>query len=193
MNLFTIEQSKAVYRADFAFYGAAILVLAVLLATGAPHAHWQKYACLAAAGVIGWSALEYVVHRFVLHGIQPFQGWHAEHHARPTALICAPTILTASLLGALLFLPVWSMMDLWSACALTLGALIGYLSYAITHHATHHWRAQSTWLRRRRRWHLIHHHQQQQPCCYGVTSGLWDEAFGSTRPAREPRIEFKSR
>jgi cyclopropane-fatty-acyl-phospholipid synthase len=99
MNVLTIEQSKAAYWADFAFYGATIVVLAVALVVGTPHTQWPRVAFLAITGVGGWSVLEYLVHRFLFHGVQPFRRWHAEHHARPTAFICAPTIVTASVLG----------------------------------------------------------------------------------------------
>jgi cyclopropane-fatty-acyl-phospholipid synthase len=191
MNVLTIEQSKAAYWADFAFYGTTIMVLAVTLAVGTPHAQWPRLAFLAITGVVGWSALEYLVHRFLFHGVQPFRRWHAEHHARPTAFICAPTIVTASVLGTFLFLPAWLIGDAWSACALTLGVLCGYVAYATTHHAIHHWRAKSAWLRRRQRWHFIHH-SAQRPCCYGVTSGTWDTACGSTRPDRKSTTERAS-
>jgi sterol desaturase/sphingolipid hydroxylase (fatty acid hydroxylase superfamily) len=132
MNVLTIGQSKAAYWADFVFYGATILVLAVVLVLGTPHAQWPRVAFWAITGVVGWSALEYLVHRFLFHGVQPFRRWHAEHHARPTAFICAPTIVTASVLGTFLFLPTWLMGDVWSACALTLGVLFGYVSAGIS-------------------------------------------------------------
>jgi cyclopropane-fatty-acyl-phospholipid synthase len=182
MKLFTIEQSKIAYWADFAFYGATIVMLSLVLMVASPHAMWAKCTCLAIAGVVAWSALEYVVHRFLFHGMQPFRRWHAEHHARPAALIGTPTIFTAALLGALLFLPTWAIDDAWGACALTLGVVCGYFAYASTHHAIHHWRARGAWLRRRQRWHFIHHHARH-PCCYGVTSGIWDASFGSGPPS----------
>jgi sterol desaturase/sphingolipid hydroxylase (fatty acid hydroxylase superfamily) len=183
MNLFTIEQSKRVYQADFVFYGTVVGLLTMILAVDVPHEQRLKIAFLSVTGLVGWSALEYAVHRFVLHGIPPFRSWHAKHHEQPKALICAPTILTASILSMLLFTPAWAMTDLWSACGLTLGVLTGYLAYAITHHATHHWRPRGAWLRQRQKWHLIHHHAQQ-PCCYGVTSGIWDYLLGSLRRGR---------
>jgi cyclopropane-fatty-acyl-phospholipid synthase len=180
MNLFTIEQTPAVYRADFVFYGLVIGVLTVTLSVGPPQAMRGKLALLVLAAVAGWSLLEYVVHRFVFHGIQPFRRWHAAHHASPRDLICAPTILTASIIGGCLFIPVWAIADLWIACSLTLGLILGYFAYAVTHHATHHWRAGRGWLKQRRRWHLVHHHERQ-PCCYGVTSGFWDHIFRTLR------------
>jgi cyclopropane-fatty-acyl-phospholipid synthase len=180
MNLFTFEQTKAVYWADFVFYAAMILVLTGVLAATIPTHGWPTMAFLVTVGLTGWSALEYAVHRFVLHGVQPFRRWHAAHHARPAALICSPTMLTAPIIAVCLFLPAWAMGGLGNACALTIGLLCGYLAYALVHHAIHHWPADSKWLRRRKRWHFLHH-DKRNACCYGVTSGLWDSLCGSTR------------
>lgn len=169
----SIEHSTTTYRADFVFYGGAVLGLGGWLALRAPSGTGLELAALAAAGLLAWSALEYTLHRFVLHGLQPFKRWHLEHHRRPTALICAPTVLSASLIGALVWLPAVWLMGAWHGSALTLGVLIGYLGYALTHHALHHGLAQSPWLQRRKYWHAKHHHLLQ-PCCFGVTSGFWD-------------------
>jgi len=187
MNLFTFEQTRSVYWADFIFYGATIAILAGVLAVAVPNPRWVTVMFLAAMGLVVWSALEYAVHRFVLHGMQPFRRWHAAHHARPAALISSPTIVTASIIGTCLFIPAWAFAGLGSACASTIGLVCGYLAYALTHHAIHHWHAQFGWLRRRKRWHVLHHHESQ-PCCYGVTSGFWDEVCGTRRGrARLPK------
>jgi surface polysaccharide O-acyltransferase-like enzyme len=42
-------------------------------------------AALFATGVAAWTLAEYVVHRFVLHGLVPTQ--HALHHANPDAAV----------------------------------------------------------------------------------------------------------
>ena len=190
MGLFTLEHSQGAYRADFVLYGSAVLLLAAYLMLEGPRAHWPQIVAFVLAGLAGWSLVEYLLHRFVLHGVQPFKGWHAEHHQRPTALICAPTILSAALILTLVFLPALLASNLWRACALTLGVLAGYLAYAVVHHATHHWRADTVWLRQRKRWHARHHHTNG-PACFGVTSGFWDHVFGSTartlRPSAAPR------
>ncbi|MCC6208917.1 MAG: sterol desaturase family protein [Gammaproteobacteria bacterium] len=137
MSLFTMEHSKAAYRADF-----------------------------------------------VMHGLQPFSRWHAEHHQRPTALICTPTILSATLV----FFPALVLLgNLWRACALTLGVLIGYLSFSITHHAIYHWCADIAWLKQRKQWHALHHHTIGQSGCFGMTSAFWDHVFGSARRQHSPR------
>lgn len=182
MGLFTLEHSKLAYRTDFALYGVAVASLTAVLVLDGLAAQRFESALWVAAGLAGWSLIEYVLHRFVLHGLQPFRGWHTEHHERPTALICAPTLLSAALIAALVFLPALRLGGLWRACAVTLGVVGGYLAYAITHHATHHWRADGNWLRERKRWHALHHHRRW-PGCYGVTSGIWDRVFATACPA----------
>ena len=178
MSLFTLEHSKAAYGADFALYAIAVVAMVALLLAG-PRQHWLENAMLVLAGLASWTLIEYALHRFVLHGLPPFRHWHAEHHLRPTALICAPTILSATLIVTLVFLPALALGGPWRACALTLGMLTGYLAYAIAHHATHHWRAGNAWLARRKRWHALHHHSEQARC-FGVTTSFWDHVFGTT-------------
>ena len=81
--------------------------------------------------------------------------------------------------AVLVFLPALVLGNVWRASALSLGIVTGYLAYGVTHHATHHWRANNAWLKRRKRWHVLHHRQHEQPGCYGVSSGFWDHVFGS--------------
>jgi cyclopropane-fatty-acyl-phospholipid synthase len=178
MHLFTLEHSKLAYRADFVLYGAASAALAVFLMVAAPRGLRLELAALAIAGLVGWTLIEYLLHRFVLHGLKPFSTWHAEHHHRPTALICTPTVLSGTLIAVLIFLPALLLGDLWRACALTCGMLVGYLGYAITHHAIHHWRMDSAWLRQRKLWHALHHTPNGPPGHYGVTSAFWDHVLG---------------
>jgi len=179
MGLFTLEHGKAAYAADFVVYGAAVTALAAFLWAAVPHGQRLAIAGFVLLGLAGWTVIEYAMHRFVLHGLRPFSRWHAQHHERPTALIGTPTIVSATLIAALVFVPALRLAGLWRACALTLGVTAGYLVYAIAHHATHHWRAGSAWLRRRKRWHALHHHLVDSPVCYGVTTSFWDHVFGS--------------
>ena len=179
MALLALEHSRAAYLADFVLYGGVVVALSGLLIWRAPLALWPELALLVAAGLLSWTWVEYVLHRFVLHGLQPFKGWHEEHHARPSALICAPTLFSATLFLTLVFLPTLLLSDVWDAYALSLGLVTGYLAYAITHHAVHHWRGKSSWLKKRKQWHSLHHANKVQTRRYGVTSGFWDRVFGT--------------
>jgi len=187
MGFFSMEHGKTAYRADFALYGGASVALAGFLMVAGPPAQRMPLLALALLGLAGWSLVEYLLHRFVLHGLRPFSTWHAEHHRRPTALICTPTVLSASLIGVLVFIPALLLGDVWLACALTWGLLTGYLIYTVTHHVMHHGRGRTAWIQRRRRWHAQHHGSPQQPSLergrYGVTSGFWDRMFGTAESA----------
>jgi sterol desaturase/sphingolipid hydroxylase (fatty acid hydroxylase superfamily) len=181
MALFSIEHSKTAYHVDFALYCAAVAAMAAFLLVNGQRDQRVEIVVSVLIGLASWTAIEYAMHRFVLHGLQPFRRWHAEHHERPMALIYTPTVLSAALIATLVFLPALALGNLWRACALTLGVLTGYLAYSITHHAMHHWRADNAWLRNRKRWHALHHHHTGRPSCYGVTTAFWDYVFGSTQ------------
>lgn len=190
MQIFQLEHSRAVYRADFWIYGTALVVgVPCLFALTAPLDHLTLGLQLA-AGVAAWSPLEYLLHRFVLHGLRPFSDWHALHHERPVALVASPTLFTLSLFFLLVWLPAAGLWGLHGACALTLGLMAGYLGYALTHHAMHHWSASKTWhgvwLHRQKLWHARHHHAGAHAgVCFGVTSRVWDRLFHSQpQPAR---------
>lgn len=181
MGLLTLQQSKLAYRLDFVLYGAGIAALGATLIIASPRADRLADAVCALAALMSWSAIEYALHRFVLHGLQPFRRWHEVHHRHPSQLICSPTVFSASLIFVLVFLPVFALGGAWRASAVTFGILVGYFCYSVTHHATHHWRARRSdgWLAQRKRWHAVHHHEAAAEKCFGVTSGLWDRLLGS--------------
>jgi sterol desaturase/sphingolipid hydroxylase (fatty acid hydroxylase superfamily) len=179
MNLFTLEHSRQAYRADFALYAATSLVMGITLLMASPKGQSALLFLVAWGGLLTWPLIEYSLHRFVLHGLKPFSTWHAAHHQRPHALICTPTILSASLIAVLVFVPAWWLSNLWLALALTFGLLNGYLVYAITHHAIHHWRSPNEWIRQRKHCHTLHHDPRRPAGFYGVTSVLWDEVLGT--------------
>src|SRR3546814_8973355 len=85
--------------------------------------------------------MEYVLHRYVLHGIEPFKGWHEEHHKRPFALIGTSTLASLLLFAVLVFLPLGFVAGKWLALAATMGVMIGYLLFVTVHPASHHLQA----------------------------------------------------
>jgi sterol desaturase/sphingolipid hydroxylase (fatty acid hydroxylase superfamily) len=175
-SIFTLEHSKAAYWADFVVYAAVIGGLTSSTCAPAARGHWPMMLALAAAGLAAWTLVEYALHRFVLHGLEPFKTWHGQHHERPTALISAPTALSATLITLLVFVPALIASSVWPAVSLTLGVTTGYLAYGVCHHATHHQRARGPWLKERKRWHAIHHRRAGRQC-YGVTTTFWDRVF----------------
>ncbi len=193
MGLFSLEQSKALYRADFVVYGLLVLAAAVATWVLVPPAHGSAVLGWAAMGLATWSLAEYLLHRFVLHGVPPFEGMHARHHERPQALVATPTVVTVALFAGLVFAPVAYVAAPWQACAFMLGLLLAYFGYISTHHAVHHARGQGAWLRRQRHWHGAHHRSGAH-VNYGVTVPLWDHVFRSAqRRVRQRTDEGPSR
>ena len=174
MALFKIEHSRWAYRADFALYAIASVLMAIYLLAASPPGQMHALLIAAGAGLISWPLIEYGLHRFVLHGLKPFSTWHAEHHRQPHALISTPTLLSGSLIAILIFAPTLLLSDIWLAMALTFGLLTGYLAYAVTHHAIHHWRTDNAWLKQRKLRHALHHDLRKPAGYYGVTSSWWD-------------------
>ena len=186
-GVFRLEHSKWAYRADAALYATAVGAVTGWLLLRTPASARLDSAVCAGVGLFGWTLAEYLLHRFVLHGVPPFRGWHAEHHRRPMARIYTPTVLSGLLILALVYIPaLWLLGALRRAAAVTLGVLTGYLAYGAMHHAAHHWASRSPWMKARKRWHAMHHHAALGGC-YGVTSGLWDRLLGTSHVRERQR------
>jgi dihydroceramide fatty acyl 2-hydroxylase len=140
---------------------------------------------LVLSGLVCWSLIEYLLHRFVFHHTpstprQMFLGYlfHGAHHAFPddrlrwtvplvTSLPVAAVLTTAALLvfGA-------------AGGPLMTGVLLGYLAYDLVHYAIHLGPKRSRIGRYLRNRHLAHHYGVPERN-FGVTSPLWDVVFGS--------------
>jgi cyclopropane-fatty-acyl-phospholipid synthase len=143
-----------------------------------PPAAWPLLLALTLAGAAAWTLVEYLMHRWLLHRLEPFRSWHGMHHQRPLALLGTPTAVSVTLILLLVYAPVRAVLGHADAAALTLGFIAGYFAYAVLHHAVHHWRAQWDWLRGLKRWHARHHHLDGTRC-FGVSSAFWDKMLGS--------------
>ena len=138
-------------------------------------------------GFMTWGLLEYVLHRWVLHGPPSIaKRGHAQHHADPRALISTPLFVIMT--GAL---AIWSLVRLvlpsGVAALLVFGLYAGYNYFALVHHLQHH-RAKDlsrvAYLRRLERLHASHHHRQVVN--YGISTTMWDRLLGTFQPTTEP-------
>ena len=199
MSLMSLEHSPVAYRLDFALYALLCVGTAATLLAGSPGGSGGILLAWVLGGVALWTLLEYLLHRFVLHGVAPFSDWHGQHHLRPRALIASPLLLSLSLFLLLGSLPAWWMLGTWPATALTLGLLSSYLAYGLTHHATHHttrpWIRRNAWMSQRRIRHAMHHAAHHieargeacKPCHFGVSNSFWDAVFGTNTLVRPLR------
>lgn len=155
---------------------------------------WQRLpaattALLALAGVLGWTLLEYVLHRFVFHwrpqgplGRQFHFLIHGIHHLDPwdaTRLVFPP--LAGFLVAAPLFGLLWLALPPGPALAVMGGLLSGYMLYDMTHYHVHHRTCRTRWGKFLKKYHLAHHHKHPY-AMYGVSSPLWDLVFRTGRP-----------
>lgn len=181
-------------RLCFSFWAYPVLAAALLYAglAGAPELGGLAVVALLASGVVSWTVIEYLLHRFVFH---PETGrgarerlaerLHGVHHRvpkDPNEILAGPEVSlppSAVVFGLLLLgtgsLPV--------AAVVMTGIWGGFLCYEGVHYAVHTSHAQGL-LRRHRRWHF-HHHFVDAGVHYGVTSPLWDSVFATRR--KRPR------
>ncbi len=142
-------------------------------------------------GVLLWTLTEYLMHRFVFHYTprNPTQEkifflFHGVHHAQPqckTRLVMPPAVSIP--LGLVVYGFMWLVVggllgaDAWVNPILG-GMTIGYLTYDLTHYATHHFPMRSGVLKFLKRYHMQHHYKTPNQR-YGVSSPLWDMVFGT--------------
>jgi cyclopropane-fatty-acyl-phospholipid synthase len=181
MAMFALEHSRKAYVIDFAvIVGANLVLLALLLANNPVHQWWSLmgYVFL---GALLWTPLEYVLHRFVFHGLPPFNMWHQLHHDRPFALIYTPTLFIVIAFLVLVYTPLWVLTSTWVAVALTLGLVGGYLLYSTAHHALHHWVPWNDWSMQQKVRHARHHVSTSPVVAFGVTTSILDKVFGTEK------------
>jgi sterol desaturase/sphingolipid hydroxylase (fatty acid hydroxylase superfamily) len=152
---------------------------------------WTVAGGVAILGFISWGLLEYVMHRWVLHGPPSVaRRGHAQHHAAPSALISTPLfVITIAALA------LWGLLRLvltdGPAAFLVFGLYAGYNYFALVHHHQHHRRndlASVACWRRLERCHHLHHHRQDVN--FGVSTTIWDRLFGTFHPATEPATHY---
>lgn len=152
----------------------------------------------AALGLLAWTLVEYVLHRFVFHFSPKNAGprlqrviflFHGIHHVQPwdrTRLVMPPPV-SVPLAVLFYWLFAWVVGDLagrpgWVS-PMFAAFVAGYLTYDLVHYATHHLPMRTPLGRWLKRQHLLHHHATPNER-FGVSSPLWDAVF-RTLPAEQ--------
>jgi len=139
-------------------------------------------------GIIAWTLLEYVLHRWVFHwdfGKETFDqkvksfllhGYHHEFPNDPWRLVAPPVMSWpgALIVGGIYYLVAGP--HLW--IPLFSGTCLGYLTYDWMHYYTHHGRP-TWWLGKViRRSHMVHHFKLFH-LNMGISSPVWDVVIGT--------------
>jgi 4-hydroxysphinganine ceramide fatty acyl 2-hydroxylase len=154
---------------------------------------WQRRLSMLAVGalfllgVLLWTLLEYLIHRYIFHyepktrlGQRLHYIIHGVHHDYPNdarRLVMPPSI---SVPLAFLFYGLFLLIFGSLASAVFAGLVFGYVCYDMLHYATHHFgmkRGMWLWLKQ---YHLRHHFKDDH-VGYGISSPLWDYVFRTTR------------
>ena len=137
----------------------------------------------ALAGVLTWSFLEYVIHRFAGHDPRLvrnlFGREHTAHHRDGGYF--APwwkKAVAAVIVTALLTPPAAMLLGTQAGLAYALGFVGFYLTYELIHRLEHAWGGVGPYARWARRHHFYHHFHNPK-ANHGVTSPLWDVVFGT--------------
>ncbi len=174
--------STLVYPAHFA------VILGLALRSG----HYFQSVLFMVSGFFAWTLVEYLVHRYILHGRFPdgpglqhllhlqFDHLHLAHHARPwdgnhVNGTLKDTLAPATVFMVLAFLagPVHT----WPLFVASL--LLGYIVEEWVHHSVHFCAFKGRYFRYIKRHHLFHHSPRGSEVGYGLTSGLWDLIIGT--------------
>lgn len=167
-------------------------VTAYFLYDGAKEQTGSEIALTVLAGVLVWTFIEYIFHRYLFHF--PAKSdltkrlvflFHGLHHDEPhckTRLVFPP-------FPAFLILSVFYFLFSLIVPAIALhtflaGFLIGYLCYDYIHYATHHFPMTGKVGRYLRKYHLQHHFSCPD-AKYGVSSPLWDYIFNTVETKKK--------
>jgi sterol desaturase/sphingolipid hydroxylase (fatty acid hydroxylase superfamily) len=159
----------------------------------------------AALGVALWTWLEYLVHRFVLHGrFADGPGWlthrlhryldtmHGDHHLRPWDGMhingFLETVPIAVVLAALSYRA-----PLPTLPVLVAMLMLSYVTEEWVHYSVHFHRFRSRYFDYIRRHHLYHHSPRGSELAFGLSNGVWDVVHGTRIPLAGRRLLYERR
>ena len=139
------------------------------------------------AGVLTWTLIEYLLHRFVFHYEPGDKKWkqelmfliHGIHHDYPwdaDRLVMPPSV--SALIAVILWFPTQWIVPGALHNAYFAGIIAGYVWYDLGHYAWHNLKPRTALGRYLRSYHLIHHFKTPNTR-YGVSTPLWDYVFGT--------------
>jgi len=185
--------------AFYTLYAALVLVIAF----STKHA-WGAGAFFA-AGCVTWTLVEYLFHRYVLHGRFPaadgiirrflherLDPLHWDHHKRPLDGRHISGELKDILPLFFVAAPVSFLFPVYTLPVLLAGVVLGYVSEEWLHYALHFCNSRFSLFRRMKKYHLYHHSPRGIDKGYGITTRFWDGVFDTRFPSSVRRSLSKN-
>ena len=171
------EMTPFLFFLDFLVHPPIILAsIAWGLYINQTHSIWLALA-MVPVGVLTWTLVEYLVHRFILHRIPGLQDMHQAHHNETQELIGTPTPVSLPLLLLVVLWPMTYALGTSLALLWFAGFLIGFIAYTFVHYAVHHLSSGGwSWMKQLKFQHNVHHHGTSNQN-FGVSTALWDHVF----------------
>ena len=136
------------------------------------------------AGLAAWTLVEYLLHRFFMHGVEPFTAWHLQHHDKPLAPLRVPLVFSLGLVLALLGLPLLVLGPDSLAAPFSAGLLLGDIMQESVHQRLHGHELSGHWLPYLREHHAWHHFKDES-LAFGTLTDFWDRCFGTCPPPKQ--------
>jgi sterol desaturase/sphingolipid hydroxylase (fatty acid hydroxylase superfamily) len=183
--------AKASYYGDWFVCPIAVVYLLWITLLHISLAGFGEWLVALAIGVIVWTFIEYLIHRWVYHAIPYIRDYHEAHHDKPNDYIGAPAGTSLILIFLCIYWPLLQVGFIW-ASGVTVGVLLGYYAYMAVHHGSHHWPAKAgSYFYELRLRHIRHHHKDTGN--YGVTTLIWDHVFGTAIvPTKRQQVRTSS-
>lgn len=182
-----MKMSKLGYFFEFVLFPPFVLIATLLAFRSSIPPQPVIWTIVFGAGLAAWTLIEYWLHRVLFHHAPILSRIHERHHHSPQDLIGTPAWASMMIGLIAVAIPSWAALGFDLGTSATAGLVTGYLWYVFVHYATHHWRPRpGSYLYRARLRHARHHHLSHSEN-FGVTTGIWDQIFGTALEARTRR------
>tara|TARA_B100000925_G_scaffold33295_1_gene22077 strand:+ start:2713 stop:3378 length:666 start_codon:yes stop_codon:yes gene_type:complete len=151
-------------------------------------------------GVLWWTFLEYMIHRFFFHWMSTIKklvyyigSFHLYHHQKPKDKRVYTSGVAPAVLWSVITMSVFPIFfTMNESLLISFFTLMSYFTYEFAHYYAHAWEAKSGYLKFIQQNHF--HHHLNPKVNFGQTSPLWDYAFGTYEKANlkvnESKKEF---
>lgn len=199
IRLFDNALMEALSKVHFSvpiFIFLPVIVYAGYLAVNDPNLSMFDFFAWFMLGLLAWTAVEYMMHRYVFH-FHPSSEWgkklhfifHGIHHDYPCdrlRLVLPPSVSIPLATG---FYFLWrSIIPTPGLYAFFSAFILGYLLYDMFHYAIHHLEVKGKLWNQLKTHHLKHHYVDPEKG-FGVSSPLWDHIVNSNFNEQKEKLK----